>query len=150
MNTRLLAINSPIVFCTILLSCSAADTNRKHTQAVPEGGRVLSGEEIVLAFSDVRDEAEIQDAAGTTAVNRWHSDGRFVNRWKNASESGQVSGSWRVVKDERCVLIRAGLEGAIGKEKCSPVFKVGDRYMSVNADGSVHAFHTLTPMLEKP
>lgn len=146
MGTRLVLANALLACCVALASCSSTDTAR----SAPERGAALSGEDITRAFSDVRDEAEIQDAAGTTAVNHWHSDGRFINRWKNATHSGVVTGSWRVAGDERCVLISSGLEGAIGKEKCSPVYKVGTRYMSVNADGSVHALHKLTPLLEKP
>ncbi|MFK7730112.1 MAG: hypothetical protein AB8B48_00690 [Pseudomonadales bacterium] len=145
MKVRLLALT----VCTALASCGS--TSRAiDVEATAQERQVLSGEEITRAFSDVRDAAEIQDAAGTTAVNHWHGDGRFLNRWKNAASSGEVTGSWRVVGDLRCVLIRSGLQGAIGKEKCSPVYKAGERYVSINDDGSVHAFHTLTPLLENP
>lgn len=139
-----------VIVCIALFSCGDNKNISVDTVSAPEVRTALTGQEIAQAFDGVRDKAEIQDAAGTTAVNHWYSDGRFVNHWRNSTNSGEVTGSWRVVGDERCVLISAGLEGAVGKEKCSPVFKVGERYMSVNADGSVHALHTLTPLLEKP
>ncbi len=150
MNNRILVSVARSVLFLSIASCSAPDNTAQADDTAYPPREALSGEQILSAFSDVIDQADIQDEAGTTAVNQWHSDGRFVNRWKNAADSGEVIGTWRVVGDQRCVLISAGLEGAIGKEKCSPVFKSGERYMSVNADGSIHAFHTLRVMLEKP
>lgn len=107
----------------------------------------LSGEEILQAFNDVRDDAKVQDAAGTRAVNYWYADGRFVSRWNNAVDSGEVAGTWRVENDLRCITISSGLAQRIGQESCGPVFRRGNTYLSFNPDGSVHGIHTLSPLL---
>ncbi len=44
----------------------------------PEGAQRLTTEEILSAFSDVVDSAEVQDSRGTTALNYWYADGRFT------------------------------------------------------------------------
>ena len=108
--------------------------------------RKLSGHEIKQIFSDVEDRAIVADSEGTTAVNYWYSDGRFINRWKNRTDSGEVSGTWRVHNDQRCVLIRTGLPDRIGRETCAPMYQQGDLYISVNPDGSIHGRHSLSPI----
>ncbi|MFK8020899.1 MAG: hypothetical protein AB8B86_14110 [Pseudomonadales bacterium] len=111
------------------------------------GARVqLTTKEILTVFSNVNDSALIQDAAGTTAQNIWFADGRFENRWSNAKQSGIVLGTWSAENDKRCVSIVSGLPDLIGKKKCGPIYRQGTHYVSINADGSVHAFHTLTPL----
>ena len=106
----------------------------------------LSTAAIIQAFNNVRDEAQVQDAAGTSAVNHWYADGRFSNRWRNTAGSGEVTGRWRAADDQRCVTILSGLPAREGKETCSPVYRRGDRYLSLNPDGSIHGIHTLTPL----
>ncbi|MCX2983146.1 hypothetical protein EYC98_19975 [Halieaceae bacterium IMCC14734] len=106
----------------------------------------LSGQEILEAFANVRDDATVQDAAETRAVNYWYADGRFVNRWSNDKDSGSVIGSWRVKGDLRCITIISGLPDRLGQESCNPVFRRGNDYMSFNADGSVHGIHALSAL----
>lgn len=106
----------------------------------------LSGEQIVRDFADVRDDAKVQDAAGTTAVNHWYADGRFVNRWSNGKDSGEVTGTWRVENNQRCVTIATGLPEREGQESCGPVFQRGSDYLSFNPDGSIHGIHRLSPL----
>lgn len=120
------------------------------TSAQPEGAIRLSGEEIRQAFANVRDEAAVQDAAGTTALNYWYADGRFTNEWSSPTDSGSVQGSWRVLDGKRCVLISAGLTDRIGRESCAHVYRLGDEYFSINADGSIHGIHRLSPIDHEP
>lgn len=140
--TLLCCIGSVVTGCDN--TGSDASTLAKHA------GVQLSGEEIIQTFSNVKDSAAIQDEQNTTANNLWFADGRFVNHWRNAEQSGTVRGRWSVQRGERCVLIESGLQGVIGEQRCGPIVKeqVGDEseYLSFNADGSVHARHTLTSM----
>lgn len=106
----------------------------------------LSGEEIQQAFSDVRDNAEVQDAAKTRASNDWYADGRFINRWDNGTNSGVVTGTWRIKGNQRCVTVTIGLPGRVGKESCGVISRRGDKYLSYNPDGSIHGIHTLSPL----
>lgn len=106
----------------------------------------LSREEILQAFSDVRDDAEVQDDDGSIAVNYWYADGKFISAWSNAAASGEVIGKWRVKDNLRCITITKGLAKREGVESCNPVFRRGDKFLSFNSDGSVHGIHTLTPL----
>ena len=106
----------------------------------------LSTAEIIEIFSDVRDDAQVQDSVGSSAVNYWYADGRFVSNWSNADRSGKVEGKWRAFDDERCVTIFKGLPDRIGKESCAPILRQGEKYLSTNPDGSVHGVHTVTPL----
>ena len=121
-----------------LLACSA--------NAQPEGAVRLSTQEIQQAFANVRDSAQVQDSAGTTATNLWYEDGRFINQWSNSRASGTVTGQWYAENDQRCVIILTGLPEANGKKKCGPIYQRGDDYISLNADGSIHGIHRLSPM----
>jgi hypothetical protein len=114
--------------------------------ADPADTRRLSTEEIRQVFSNVRDDADVQDSAGTTAVNYWYADGTFTNEWSNKSGAGTIRGRWRAHNDQRCIVITAGLPDRIGKETCSPVLRRDQHYISINADGSIHGIHTLTPI----
>ena len=114
--------------------------------ADPVGTDRLSTEEIRQVFANVRDDARVQDAAGTTAVNFWYADGSFTNAWSNQHGSGTVQGRWRAQDGKRCIVITAGLPERIGKESCSRVLRRGQEYLSLNPDGSIHGIHTLTPM----
>lgn len=116
------------------------------TSAQPEGSIRLSTQEIRQAFANVRDTAQVQDSAGTTATNLWFEDGRLINQWSNGSASGTVTGQWYAENGERCVIIHSGIPKAIGKKKCGPVYRKGSDYISVNADGSIHGIHQLSPM----
>lgn len=118
-----------------------------HQQTASLGDAVrLSTEEIKRVFADVRDEAQVQDSAGTRAVNYWYADGRFINEWSSPDGSGRVTGRWRAKDGRRCVLIRSGLPDRIGKEICGPVYRRGQTYLSLNPDGSIHGMHTLAPL----
>ena len=106
----------------------------------------LNNQQILDAFADVRDDAEVQDAAGSRAVNYWYASGRFVSAWRNGTSSGEVSGTWQVKNDQRCIVITAGLPERVGKESCNPVFRRGSQYFSFNSDGTVHGIHTLSAL----
>jgi len=106
----------------------------------------LNGKEIVKAFGDVRDDARVQDAAGTRAVNHWYADGGFTSHWSSEVDSGKVTGTWRVEKDLRCITIATGLPQRVGKERCGSLFRRGNEYLSFNPDGSIHGIHTLSPL----
>ena len=134
---------APLVLFPVLQASLALAGDTK--QLPPEAIR-LSSAEIQQAFSGVRDLASVQDNAGTTAVNTWHSDGSFVNRWKNAERSGEVRGRWWVRDDRRCIVIDEGLPGREGVESCTPLYREGQHYFSVNQDGSVHGIHQLSPL----
>ncbi len=123
----------------IPLSFAAADN------AELNGATRLSTQEIKSVFANVIDQAEVQDAAATTAVNHWYADGRFVNQWSAPHRSGKVTGRWRALNAQRCIVIESGLPDRIGKEACAPVYRRGQTYFSLNPDGSVHGKHTLTP-----
>jgi len=140
------------LFCLIFLAAShvgMAQTNlpktlsQAHVQTIQ-----LSSEEILQAFANVRDDAEVQDVTGTRAVNYWYAEGRFVSRWSNGIDCGEVVGAWRVENNLRCITISSGLAQRIGKESCSAVFRRGKKYLSSNSDGSIHGIHTLSPLLE--
>jgi hypothetical protein len=119
------------------------------TAADPADADRLSTEEIRQVFANVRDDANVQDSAGTTAVNYWYADGAFTNEWSNQSRAGKVQGRWRAQDDQRCITITVGLPDRIGQEKCSPVFRRGQQYISVNSDGSIHGIHALSPITER-
>ena len=127
-----------------LLLLALCDTSAADT-ALPEHATRLVTSEIRAAFANVRDDARVQDAAGTRAVNVWHADGHFVNNWHNAGGSGEVRGRWRAHDNMRCITIESGLEDRIGVESCKPMYRLGEDYYSVNPDGTVHGVHRLSP-----
>lgn len=106
----------------------------------------LSGEQIEKVFADVQDDAIVTGDTGASALNYWYSDGRFVSRWRSKTGSGEVSGTWRVHNDQRCVTIRSGLSDRAEPEICSPIYRENGLYISFNADGSIHGRHKLTPI----
>lgn len=123
-----------------------AGCNGKNSDGALSTGAELSGEEIVQAFSNVRDIAAIQDSENTTAENFWYADGHFVNNWQNAEQSGTVRGRWSVQRGQRCVFIESGIEGLVGEQRCGAIVKQGSEYLSFNPDGTVHARHTLSAL----
>lgn len=110
--------------------------------------RQLTNDEILKTFSDVRDDAVVQNATRTQAVNYWYADGRFVSRWWHANGSGEVVGVWRAKDDRRCVTVSRGLVPAEGKERCSAILRLGDQYQSLNSDGTIHGIHALSAIRE--
>ena len=114
--------------------------------ALPADALRLTSSEIVAAFSDVRDEGEVQDGSGGVAVNHWFADGRFRSEWHSAAGTGIVTGRWRAAEDMRCIVIDSGLPEREGAEECTPIYRHGERYISVNPSGTVHGLHTLSPM----
>ncbi len=108
--------------------------------------QALNTEQILNTFADVRDDAAIQDSAGSTAVNHWYADGRFINHWQNANDSGTNSGRWSARDNKRCVLIESGMESLVGRERCGSIYRRGSHYVTLNPDGSVHALHSLSPI----
>lgn len=106
----------------------------------------LSGEQIEQVFADVEDHAMVAGDTGASALNYWYSDGRFISRWKSTTQAGEVSGTWRVRNDERCVTIQSGMPDQAGREICSPIYRENDLYISVNPDGSIHGRHRLSPI----
>ena len=139
----LFAVELGLLFC-LPVSPSHADLAR--SEAMPEGAERLTTQEIQQLFSDTRDEAEVQDSRGTSAVNYWYADGRFVNRWSNEAASGEVRGTWSARDDERCIVITAGLPDRIGIERCAPLYRKDSRVLSLNPDGSIHGVHRLSPL----
>ncbi len=108
----------------------------------------LSGSDILLTFKNVRDDAEVQNVAGTRAVNYWYANGRFISRWRNVNDAGEVGGVWRVIDDQRCTTIIIETPKYSGKEQCGKIFRQGEKYLSLNPDGSIHGVHSLTPLLK--
>ena len=115
-------------------------------EALPDDAEPLSTDQIRSAFDNVKDEAEVQDAAGTRAVNHWYSDGTFTNNWRNAGASGEVTGRWWAEDNKRCVMVTSGLPERQGLARCSPVYRLGEVYFSTEQDGSVHGVHRLAPL----
>ncbi len=111
-----------------------------------EGAIALNTEEISQAFADVKDQAEVQDVSGTRAVNHWFANGTFTNSWSNATGSGEVVGRWWAEDNKRCVLITDGLPERGGVAECSPIYRHGDTYLSIESDGSIHGVHRLSPI----
>ncbi len=134
-KTGALALSTAI--SGLLVAGALADTTP------PDSTRLTTGE-IAQVFSGVRDDATVQDAAGTSAVNFWCADGTFTNAWSNGTRSGKVVGRWRAFNDERCVVITSGHPEFEDVERCSPILRTGERYLSVNPDGSIHGVHTLS------
>lgn len=132
--------NTLLVFICLLTVTSPLVASDK---AIPVQ---LTGEKITQTFANVRDHAEVQDSAKTRAENTWCANGQFISRWRNAKNSGVVTGTWRVKEDLRCITILSGVESRIGKESCSPVFKSGSKYLSKNQDGTIHGIHTLSSL----
>lgn len=108
----------------------------------------LTGEEILQAFANVRDDAVVQDKVGTRAVNYWYADGKFISRWSNERGAGDVSGSWRVQNGLRCTTVRTGIPGRMVEESCGAILRSGSNFISLNADGSIHGVHTLSRIPE--
>lgn len=114
--------------------------------SMPDEAVALTTEEILKHFSGVRDAAEVQDQAGTLAVNDWYKNGTFVVRWSNHSKSGEVTGKWWAENDKRCIEIDMGLPERKGVTSCSPVYRRGDLFLSMEPDGRIHGIHRLTPL----
>jgi hypothetical protein len=108
------------------------------------GSTQLTTEEIRQAFSGVRDDARVQDEANTRAVNFWCANGVFTTEWSNGERSGKVVGRWRAIDNQRCVTILSGLGEPGDKERCGPILRRGEHYLSVNPDGSIHGVHSLS------
>ena len=106
----------------------------------------LTTEEIQRVFSGARDGAIVRDAADTRAVNFWCNNGVLTTRWSNGDRSGGVVGRWRAVNGQRCVTIVSGLRASEGTERCSPIVRSGEAYLSFNPDGSIHGVHSLFAM----
>jgi len=120
----------------------------KYSKSNPGANAIkLTGAEILQAFSNVRDDAEVRDSPGNTAVNYWLADGRFFNRWSDGKGGGgEVTGTWRVKNSLRCVTILSGLPQRLNQEKCGPIFRRAGLYLSMNENGTVHGAHTLSPL----
>ncbi len=129
---------------TVIVDTSRQDNG--HGQHGPQDTVQLSTQQIREAFADVRDDAKVQDTAGTVAVNYWYANGAFTNQWSNSSGSGEVTGQWRAENNQRCILFESGLPTRIGEEVCAPVYRRGASYLSLNPDGSIHGIHTLSPI----
>jgi hypothetical protein len=110
--------------------------------------RPLTGEEIRKTFRNVKDHAQVQDKAKTRATNLWLDDGQFTSTWRNDRANGIVSGKWYVQEGQRCVIIETGLPDLTGKPRCGAIYRQGDRYFTVNLDGSIHGIHQLSPLHE--
>jgi len=108
----------------------------------------LTSEEIHKTFSNVKDQAQVQDKAKTRATNLWLDDGQFTSTWRNSQANGIVSGKWYVQESQRCVIIETGLPDLTGKPKCGPIYRQGDSYLTVNPNGSIHGIHQLSPLHE--
>ena len=96
-----MSLSLPKIIASLLaasLSCLAS--------AQPEGSIRLTTQEIKQAFANVRDTAQVQDSAGTSATNLWFEDGRFINQWSNSNASGTVTGRWYAENEQRCVIIQ--------------------------------------------
>ena len=149
LGTQPQALNTTIYLhvCMVLLACGCSSTlpTSHSTQLDLSQAKQMSGKEISQTFSNVRDDAVVQDTARTTAVNHWHANGVFTNHWRNQDNSGKVTGRWRVANNLRCITIESGLPERRGQETCNPVLRLDDKYITVNQDGSPHGVHVLTP-----
>ena len=144
---RVLCLGFLCIASLVSSPLALSETNLSKISVEPDAAAIkLNGGEILRTFADVRDDAKVQDAAGTRAVNHWYSDGNFISRWSNGLDSGEVTGTWRIEKNMRCITITAGLPQRVGKERCGPVFRRGSEYLSFNSDGSIHGIHTLSPL----
>lgn len=123
-----------------------------HSQAeqLPESAQRLNSAEIQQAFMNVIDTASVRDTDASVATNYWFAEGRFESHWSNSEEAGVVTGRWEVVDDRRCVTIATGIPALQGKRRCGPIYRLGEEYFSINADGSVHGIHRLRPLNQKP
>lgn len=131
-----------IILMFTLVACA------KHSSSVQNWNNYqkLNGEEIKIAFSNVRDNAEVQDSLKTTAENQWHADGRFISLWNNQQQSGKVTGRWFVQEDSRCVVIESGIPSMLNQTRCGPIYKRNQQYYTVNDDGSIHGIHSLSEL----
>ena len=139
MNSRFFGA-CPTAFFTLQLVLGAMACAELQTDTP------LTTDEIRRVFSGVRDDALVQDAEGTRAVNYWCADGTFVSSWSNGSTSGRVAGRWRAIDNQRCVAILSGPEEYAGTERCGPIVRSGEQYLSFDPDGSIHGIHTLSPI----
>lgn len=143
-NSYTVRIARPGSLLALVTSCMIA--GGPVANAENEHGPALTTAEIRTTFSDARDSATVMDAVGTTAVNHWYADGTFTSEWSNRESSGKVTGRWRAFDNQRCVIIESGLPDHTDRERCSPILRRGDNYVSINADGSIHGVHTVTPI----
>ncbi len=114
------------------------------------GPRYLDTDEIRLRFADVRDQAVLLDAPGTTATNRWYANGRFVSEWRHGERHGRVTGRWYAKADQRCVLIDAAEDAVITEPRCGAISRQGEWLVSHNPDGSPHGRHIIEPLFSSP
>lgn len=110
------------------------------------GYRRLNSEQILAAYANVRDDAQVQDGQGGSAVNHWYADGRFTSEWQSPAGRGKLTGSWYVKDNLRCLTIKTGMPELEGKERCGPVYTKDSLYYSSNKAGSIHGIHTLSPL----
>jgi len=141
-----IAIRRPAGIVNAVIAIVIAASGAPTAVAESTLGTPLSEPQLLNAFANVRDDAAVQDVLQTRAINLWFADGRFISHWKNSQHAGEVHGSWRVKGGRRCITIISGLTDREGDERCSPIYQRGDEYISVNADGTVHGIHKLSPM----
>ena len=115
-----------------------------------QGYRRLNGRQIKPVFSNALDQATVVDGAGGTATNYWYSNGRFTSSWKVNDKAGQLSGTWLVKNDMRCVTLDSAVANLkANQQRCGPVYTRDGKYYSVNKSGGVHGVHVVTELTPK-
>ncbi|MGF1623680.1 MAG: hypothetical protein ACFCVH_02245 [Alphaproteobacteria bacterium] len=111
--------------------------------ALPADAVQLTGDQIQTAFSGVREDFVSIDWPGTTASGVWNADGTMSARWNHGTDGGEVAGDWYVDGDTRCIRFEQ-TDGP--NPECTTIYAHGDGYLSVNPDGSLHGYHTNSPL----
>jgi len=111
---------------------------------IPEGAEPLTNEEITETFSGVRESYRGKDIPGMKATGIFNANGKFEASWSVGSQSGVANGEWYSENGKRC--LRDKNPNGDTNLECVEFFRTGDSYTSVNEDGSIHGFHTLTPL----
>ena len=140
------------VIAMVLTTSTIPNTSIAHSEKYQEADFAdavqLSTTEILEAFSDTLDRGTVQSKRGISAETRWLSSGGFETRWwretGEAPKLNVVSGRWKAVNNERCVLFQGA---PAGEWQCTPVFRRADgAIISLNGDGSVHGVHQIAPL----
>ena len=113
--------------------------------SLPPSCTPLTGEEIEAAFSDVVDQAVIEDRDGGSARNLWCRNGAFSSSFRTPTGSDELTGRWWVDGDRRCVSSEAAFPDDGTSVRCVPVVRCGDRLASLNRQGDIHGWHHLAP-----
>lgn len=111
------------------------------------GTERLATDQIAAAFQNVKEDYVGKDSPDVTATAVWGTDSSFAASWQSSNDSGEVSGTWYVENNMRCIQFDEA-PGSYPNPECLSLYtsSAPNTYTSVWPDGRVHGVHTLSPL----